>query len=230
MSIIAINGKIGSGKDTVGKIIQYLQVQKEYNKIWGDRTFEHFLNYGEREGQHTWTSDWETKKFATKLKQIVCLMTGCTLEQLEDQEFKKQPLPEEWQSNIKRFSDGLCRKVTMPMPATYREFLQTLGTESTRDLIHPNFWVNGLFSDYNTVESKWIITDLRFPNEALAIKNRDGLLIKVIRGANNSTEPLHYSETALDDYSQWDHIINNNGTIEELIEKVKIILTKEKFI
>lgn len=28
-------------------------------------------------------------------------------------------------------------------------------------------------------------------------------------------------ETALDDYDDFDYIINNNGSIEELIEKVK---------
>ena len=31
----------------------------------------------------------EIKKFADKLKDIVCLLIGCTREQLEDQEFKK---------------------------------------------------------------------------------------------------------------------------------------------
>ena len=35
----------------------------------------------------------------------------------------------------------------------------------------------------------------------------------------------HFSETALDD-TQFDYVIENNGTIEELVEKVKIILNK----
>jgi len=39
----------------------------------------------------------------------------------------------------------------------------------------------------------------------------------------------HLSETALDNYS-FDYTIDNNGTIEELIIKVKEILIKEKLI
>ena len=39
----------------------------------------------------------------------------------------------------------------------------------------------------------------------------------------------HPSETALDNHS-FDYTIDNNGTIEELIEKVREILIKEKVI
>lgn len=41
----------------------------------------------------------------------------------------------------------------------------------------------------------------------------------------NSTAPE--SETALDDYQNWDYVIYNDGTLEELEEKVKEILEKE---
>jgi len=40
----------------------------------------------------------------------------------------------------------------------------------------------------------------------------------------------HVSETDLDDYDKFDYIIDNDGTIEELIEKVKIILINEKIL
>ncbi len=117
----------------------------------------------------------------------------------------------------------------------------------------------------------WIISDVRFPNEAEAIKNRGGINIRVERFCYDSSEdflvcnpdpelrkigiqdyninktlslkeitdiakahgyvPLseqHESETALDNYNDWDYVIDNNGTIEDLIEKVKQILIKEK--
>jgi len=35
---------------------------------------------------------------------------------------------------------------------------------------------------------------------------------------------LHESETALDNWTDWDYVIDNNGTLEELVEKVKQIL------
>ena len=40
----------------------------------------------------------------------------------------------------------------------------------------------------------------------------------------------HESETALDNYNDWEYIIENNDTIEDLIEKVKEILIKERII
>ena len=75
MALIGISGKIGSGKDTVGKYLQYL-FSTEYPR----HTFEEFLKYPR------WVNDndWQIKKYADKLKEIVCLLIGCTREQLED--------------------------------------------------------------------------------------------------------------------------------------------------
>ena len=93
--IIGINGRIGSGKDTIGSIIQFLvckkQVDYKGNLINPTLTFKQFL-----EPHRIFKKGWEVKKFADKLKDIVCLLTGCTREQLEDQEFKNRELGEEW--------------------------------------------------------------------------------------------------------------------------------------
>ena len=83
----------------------------------------------------------------------------------------------------------------------------------------------------------WIITDTRFPNEMEAVKKHSGLVIKVERdlllrkGYSKPTESdLHPSETALDEYTEWDYVIENNGTIQELHQKVIDILEKENLI
>jgi hypothetical protein len=76
---------------------------------------------------------------------------------------------------------------------------------------------------------KFIITDTRFPNELSAVKERCGITIQVRRGEQVDSSVLHESETALDN-SSFDYVIINNGTIEELVEKVKDILVKEKII
>ena len=97
-----------------------------------------------------------------------------------------------------------------------REFLQRLGN-AVRDAIHPDFWVNALFNTYT--KNNIIIADVRFPNEAEAIKARGGKLIRIERpgaGAGN-----HISETALDDYTGWDIVIDNVGTLEDLFNVVK---------
>lgn len=61
-----------------------------------------------------------------------------------------------------------------------REFIQVLGTDAMRKVIHPNIWVNALFSEF-TDDSKWIITDVRFPNEVEKIKEKGGIIIRIGR-------------------------------------------------
>jgi ABC-type oligopeptide transport system ATPase subunit len=229
--VIGISGRLGSGKDTVGKIIQYLQC---YNV--GEITIDDVINNPEHEWWLEEQSKFEIKKFAGKLKQIGSLLTGIPIEMFEDQEFKKLNMNPEW---------GM----------TYREFLQRLGTEAMRDGLHTNVWVNALFADYypspnKTLEESfqeqfltgvseiyyklpnWIITDMRFPNEMEAVELREGITIRVVRQDMHSLEamiPAHASETALDD-AKFDYTIENNGTLDELVEKVREILIKEKMI
>lgn len=195
--LIGINGKIGSGKDTIGKIIQHLTSE------WADEEFQDTDMLNVR-------SDWKIKKFAGKLKEIASLLTGIDVEKFEDQEFKKLDMNHEW---------GM----------TYRTFLQKLGTEAMRNGLHENVWVNALFADY-TDESKWCITDMRFPNELKSVEDRGGITIRIERGGStNQLGNLHPSETALDD-ATFDYLIYNNGTMEELIKQVKYILINENIL
>ena len=224
--IIGINGYIGSGKDTIGHIIQDLT-----------------------------NTTWEIKKFAAKLKQIASLLTGIPVEKFEDQEFKKSILGAEWdrygiirdngskivaiqpephaENSIWFNGPEECKQIHLQM--TVREMLQKLGTEAIRDGLHTNAWVNALFADYQVVEDlngkgfqianwndypNWIITDCRFPNEAKAIKDRGGKVIRVNRGQIDSTHP---SETSLDNW-EFDYVIDNNEGIKELTEKVRVML------
>lgn len=100
--------------------------------------------------------------------------------------------------------------------AEIRRLLQRLGTEAGRDLLGENIWINVTLAKRNS--NKAVVTDLRFLNEALAIRGLDGKLIRVSRpgvlAVNN-----HYSETALDDF-EFDHLIENDGSLEDLKKKV----------
>jgi len=260
--IIGINGKIGTGKDTVGKIIQYLT--DEY-AVKDKLTYNEWLKeyYEIEEGNNKTASSWAVKKFADKLKDIVCLLLDCTREQLEDREFKEKELGEEWnyvlQDGIPLTVDQAKRDKEFPFNERYiqrltpRLLLQLLGTDCGRNIIHPNIWVNALMSEYKITESyrgvilnkgvftdadwksnnapNWIITDMRFPNELKAVKDRDGITIRVNRYDITGQGKLnpHSSETALDD-AKFDYEIINDGTIEDLIKKVKKVLLKEKLI
>jgi hypothetical protein len=175
--IIGISGKIGSGKDTVADIIRYLSVGADKAKI----SFEDW------DGNYVWgtpmngfhNTDWEVHKFAGKLKDMVCLMIGCTREQLEDQDFKNTPIGPDWikykivrkdskrqlfnfaskeeaESHAEKF-DGTVHTIEL----TPRLILQILGTECGRDLIHPNVWVNSMLADYRPLDPENSKTDLR---------------------------------------------------------------------
>ena len=167
--------------------------------------------------QYTPYHDWEIKKFAGKLKDIAEILSGVPKINFEDQEFKKQDMGPEW---------GM----------TYRDLLQKLGTEAMRNGLHENVWVNALFADYhfNIEEDEqmpnWLITDCRFPNELESVKTHKGITIKVIRDSGNTIGTTHASETALDDYTEWDYVVDNNGSIEDLKTQVFSILEKESLL
>jgi hypothetical protein len=215
--IIAIGGKIASGKNTVCDIIQDLC--KKHNG-----------------------PNFEQKAFAGKLKQIASILTGIPVEKFEDQEFKKNLLDVEWGTvqqiplnSIPPFAD-----MQFNVMMSVREFLQRLGTEAMRDGLHTNVWVNALFADYKDVyigdwgqgnhmyeKPNWIITDMRFENELEAIVKKGGITIRVVRPG--TVVGNHSSEVALDGFIMHYEIIND-GTIEDLVEKVRAILIKEELI
>lgn len=252
MPIIGINGRMGHGKDTVGNIIQYLTSPVYKNNLKSFEEFQKGETNPHRFGGQL-NPDWEIKKYAKKLKQVASLLTGIPENKFEDQEFKKSFLNKEWDTievrnlpvqkqdgwNIKVEKEAVFTKMTV------REFLQKLGTDAIRKGLHDQTWVNALFADYRPSSDyfsdvangregdielyypKWIITDVRFPNELSAIKERKGITIRVIRPIPNTSD--HISETALDDYS-FDYEIVNDGSIDDLIEKVKVFIEKYNII
>lgn len=214
--IIGINGYAGSGKDTVGKLIQIASCP---NIPEGYDIEELINNY---HILHEWwieeQSGWEIKKWAGKLKTIGSLLTGIPVEKFEDQEFKKTQLGPQW---------GM----------TVRDFLQKLGTDGLRTGLHENTWVNALMADYEgvydidtdrTTWPKWVITDTRFPNEAQAIKDAGGIVIRVDRPG---CKPIndHPSETGLDNWN-FDHRIMNGSDLVALLFTVGSVLRKENLV
>lgn len=210
-SIISVSGRIGSGKDEVGKIIQYLTSPEAIYK----GGYSHCKDMG-----FSYEVNWEIKKFAGKLKQIASIITGVPVDKFEDQEFKKTNMPECWD---KPQQSGRYKALK---PMTYRQFLQELGTNAMRDNLHSNVWVSALLSDYNT-SSRWIITDTRFQNELEAIKSIGGITIRVVRP--DIKQDNHPSETSLDS-AEFDYTVINDGYIGDLVVKIRRILIKERII
>ncbi len=102
---------------------------------------------------------------------------------------------------------------------TGREIMQFMGTECFR-AVDNNFWIKELFRIVNDNGFKYvIITDVRFPDEAQPVKERDGFIIQVssnreIVGTVHNQK--HASEVSMTNYDKIDFKINNNGSLEEL--------------
>ena len=142
--------------------------------------------------------------FADKLKDITCVLSGCTREQLEDYDFKENEL-------VPDYLRPYCGDTKKP---TFRAFLQHFGSEVMRG-VNDNIWIDCTLS--NCGENA-IISDCRFPNEAKAIKAKGGIVIKVVR-PNAKASDSHQSETRIDeigaDYTLW-----NDTTLENLVANV----------
>jgi 5' nucleotidase, deoxy (Pyrimidine), cytosolic type C protein (NT5C) len=96
-----------------------------------------------------------------------------------------------------------------------RELLQRLGTEAGRRVLGDDVWVRAALMD---PPAKLVLSDCRFPNEAEAIKALGGQVWRIERPGYNPINS-HVSEVALDGYP-FDQVINNDGSIEDLIAKV----------
>ena len=122
----------------------------------------------------------------------------------------------EWETNTQ---EG--KKTTIDwIGKTVRELLQGIG-QGLRDAIDPNLWIKVLFANTENW-SNYIIADVRYPNEIKAIKERNGIRLRIDRkgaGAGN-----HSSETAVDDYKEWDVHIENNGSLESLFEAMRVFI------
>jgi len=275
--IIAVSGKKGSGKDTVAKIFQYFTLPKEVRTISMEE-WVHELTYHEEISNLS--TFLENRCYANKLKDITSVILNVPRWQLDIEEFKEKILPTCWNRwilssdiarslhNSEEEAKGIIKflklhpdEYTLSYEAmTIRQFLQTVGTDVMRDVIHPNVWINSMFTDYNIIGHtnvaplddptgqlsktpnypSWIVTDVRFENELLAIKKGiPGKLtddtfdfryaIRVERPDYLAEQQLdsHVSETSLDDYHDWDHVITNDCDLDELAFKVHSIIKSE---
>jgi len=104
-----------------------------------------------------------------------------------------------------------------------RRLLQVLGTDFGRRMIGNDVWIKMAMSDLRQGD-RVVISDVRFPNEAQAIKAMGGSMWRINRH-NHSAVNNHASERAMDNY-MFDHVIYNDGTLDDLSDEV-FMLAKE---
>lgn len=67
---------------------------------------------------------------------------------------------------------------------TPRDMMQTMGTEWGRDRVHPELWVRKCMRDASAFRERGkpvVISDVRFDNEAWAIRDAGGIVIDISR-------------------------------------------------
>lgn len=208
--IISVSGTIGSGKDTIA---DYLVTQHKFKRI----------------------------SFAASLKDAVSLIFGWDREMLEG----TTKTSREWREQVDVW---WAERLGIPH-LTPRWALQYWGTEVARNGFHNDIWVASLENKLRNTKDDIVITDARFINEVNAIKNSGGITVRVERGqqpewyeaaANFNKGPdanpmwalsklqlekfkIHaseYSSVGLD----YDYVINNNGTIDDLHQKIRQVI------
>ncbi len=106
-------------------------------------------------------------------------------------------------------------------PPHVRKFLQEEGTERGRMIFGEDIWANTMYAWFRTIEyhhstDKFVVPDIRFPNEVEAIQKLGGkvfVLNSPHRVANNGmTDDArnHPSETSLIGYEGFDGVIDND--------------------
>jgi hypothetical protein len=148
---------------------------------------------------------WGRTSFAASLKEACKTIFGLSDEQVY--------------GNLKEVQDTFWN-------TTPREILQKVGTDALRNNYRQDIWVKSLerrvLSEPN---ASWVITDVRFPNEAEAIKSWGGFIVRVDRpDAPGISTTGHSSEHAMDKYQHWDGIIKNTGSFTDLFENVDQVL------
>lgn len=165
--------------------------------------------------QHSYRRD----SFAKSLKDAVSSMFNWDRELLEG----KTNASREWREQPDEFWSERFGK-----PVTPRWVLQYFGTEVMRGQMYDGIWVDSCLGRYKGENT--VISDTRFVNEIKKIKAKNGKIILVKRGELPTQKEMqdkgaHKSEWDWLD-SEFDYVIDNNGTLEDLYKKVDDLIVR----
>ena len=202
--IIGVCGFIGCGKDTIA---------------------DYLVNFHE----------FRRESFADSLKDSVAAVFGWDRTMLEGRTKESR----EWREKV---DEWWAKRLSMPT-LTPRWVLQYWGTEVCRKTFHDDIWIASLENKLRQSQDSIVVSDVRFPNEIKAIKNLGGKIIWVQRGQlpdwyDDAVEANKGSNKAISEMkiknihaSEWawvgtdfDHILSNNTTIDDLYNSVKLII------
>lgn len=105
---------------------------------------------------------------------------------------------------------------------TVREIIVILGKVGRS--FNTNCWVNSLFDNFPKQADGVVISDLRFLNEYKRVKEENFTLVRIKRSINYVFNDISETELDIIPDSDFDFVIENAGTLEELSQKAREIL------
>ena len=110
---------------------------------------------------------------------------------------------------------------------TVRRLLQWWGTEYRRAQ-DADYWTKAWtqkVAQYDLDRTHILVDDIRFMNELEALRTQGGRIVKIVRPGFNGAGD-HASETSLDDFRGWDHIIQNDAGLQAFLDKVAALTSQ----
>ena len=97
---------------------------------------------------------------------------------------------------------------------TPRAVLQKMGSDCLRDHFDKDIWIKAIHRKILQNPNKnYVICDCRYINEAGAVKSWGGILVRLDRSQAGAGQGMnkHISETEMENFKDWDHVIDNQG-------------------
>ncbi len=115
-------------------------------------------------------------------------------------------------------------EVLGPKFASYRNIMQSIGTDIFRDQVDKDFWLAVMLRKINYIKTTpcnlMICDDIRFTNEADFIKAKGGVIIKVESNRTSQNKDAHSSEAGLPIDFPYEFIVRCDR-IDEMNEEIK---------
>lgn len=140
------------------------------------------------------TFGYTRRALADPIKELLNHRFGWTAEKWDDREWKEAPSV----ATGRLLDEG--RRFYLDKYLSPRQLAQWLGTEVGRDTFGPNVWIDKLIRDWTTAdEPLTVVPDVRFDNEADAIRRNGGVIVRVKR---LGVKPVsaHVSEAGVSDH------------------------------
>lgn len=220
--IIAISGKKGSGKDTIGYMLYYILNKANDEFIKNPKQFDN--SYIKAIESIEWDDNYINiisvkpvfviKSFAKYLKEICATVLNCNAFDFENRKFK------ETISDFKIYQFGNEKYLTN------REVLLYFGKLLRND--NEDIFVDKILDEYNYCNKNFIITDLRFQNEYFKLIRKSNIILIRINAKNKGLESINdannmhdKSEIDLDNVNGWDIELDYQHNLKDLFKDLK---------